>query len=167
MTKTVIRQHYRTSCLRPTVSTKVVFYTHDPAKPRHTNQPERLAGQTFEKPRVAAMTLTDKDVDRIAQRLAESLGISRKGGDADAPWWSGISLFPNSKRESEKLSTKPFELIIQLLCPEESGLLTGLSVSRTRNCLKRRRAMASVLKSRLTKYADAINNLEPSPIHHY
>ncbi|RVD84398.1 uncharacterized protein DFL_006148 [Arthrobotrys flagrans] len=140
MTKTIIRQHYRTSRPRPTVYNKVLFYPNDSIKQQKTNQPGRLDA--------TSPILTDKDVDRIAQKLAKSVNISSKDINPGGPWWNVFPSFSGVGKGTERLLTKRLELIIQLLCLEESGLLADSFASRIRKCLKSRRELVSILHFR-------------------
>ncbi|KAK6356508.1 hypothetical protein TWF718_000866 [Orbilia javanica] len=139
MTRTVIWQHYRTPSPRTTVSTKVIFYPNEPIKPQKANQLVGLG---------ATQMLTDKDVDRIAQKLAKSLGIPYKDSGPNDPWWSIFPSFPRAGKGTEKAFTKQFESIIQLLCPDDPGLLKSSFASRIQSCIKRRQAAASIFQSR-------------------
>ncbi|KAK6515592.1 hypothetical protein TWF506_007919 [Arthrobotrys conoides] len=138
MTKTVIRQHYITPRSQHTVSTKVIFYPHDRIQPQETSQG------------TAAPLLADTDIDKIAERLVKSLdsAFSKESSPGD-PWWNVFPSFSARGRGTKNRLTKQLELIVQLLCPEKFGLSADSFASRTRECLERRRSIASVLQSRM------------------
>ncbi|KAF3232251.1 hypothetical protein TWF192_008257 [Orbilia oligospora] len=142
MTKTVIRQHYITPRSQPTVSTKVIFYPQDRMKLQQTNQPDGASG-------TSAPLLTDKDVDKIAQRFVELINSASKGGNPGSPWWDIFPSFSGVGQETERRITKQLESIVQLLCPKESGLSADSLAFRTRKCFKRRQSVASVLQPRM------------------
>ncbi|KAK6363758.1 hypothetical protein TWF730_001174 [Orbilia blumenaviensis] len=149
MTKTVNLQNRKTSCPRHTVSTKVVFYPHKTATPRQMGQPGGLFGKIFGTSNVTTLALTDRDVDRITQSLAKSLNPAGKDKNPSNSWWSSLPTFPSMGRTTEERFTKHFELIIQLLCPEDSGFLAGSFAFRAGKCIKRRQELASIVRSRM------------------
>ncbi|KAF3280376.1 hypothetical protein TWF132_011748 [Orbilia oligospora] len=139
MTKTVIRQHYITPRSQHTVSTKVIFYPQDRIKLQQTNKPYGTSGTSIP-------ILTDKDVDKIAQRFVELINSASKGGNPGSPWWDIFPSFSGVGQGGERGLTKQLRLIVQLFCPEEAGLSADSLAFRTRKCLKRRKSVASVLQ---------------------
>ncbi|KAK6531475.1 hypothetical protein TWF281_008280 [Arthrobotrys megalospora] len=148
MTKTVFRSNYKTVCPRPVVSTKVVVYPNK-STGKETDQSRGFVGKIFGASGDTAAVLTEKDVDRIAQRLAKSLNLNSKDKISSDPWWNVFPSFFSTGGGTEGRIGNSLELIIQLLCPEESGFLAGSFSTRVQTCLKRRRALSSIMQSRM------------------
>ncbi|EPS43984.1 hypothetical protein H072_2010 [Dactylellina haptotyla CBS 200.50] len=106
---------------------KVITKTHRPTFTIITRT-KTFYKPTFTTPKFAVPTkgpfLTNKDLDKIIERVVRTHGLLEKGVQGQL----------NS--------------IFRLLCPDETGILSGLEASRFKKCLKSRRPLFPMIRSR-------------------